>query len=289
MINFKHTPVLLNEAIDALQIKSEEVYIDATAGGGGHAEEIVKRGGKALAVDQDIEAITFLREKFSNNKNITIEHDNFAHLKFLAEKNKIPTVAGVLFDLGVSSFQLDNSGRGFSFKRDEKLDMRMGEGSLTASEMVNTWTKAELTEIFQTYGEEHNAREISESIVERRKKQKFETSKDLADVITKVSHKDSKIHPATLVFQALRIAVNNELNAEKEGLAQAIELLAKHGRIVVISFHSLEDRIVKQQFISWERQGLGKIITKKPIVPLIEEESRNRRARSAKMRVFEKN
>lgn len=288
MINFNHIPVLLNEAVQALQIKNGEVYIDATAGGGGHIEEIIKKGGKVLGIDQDAEAIAFLKEKFENNRNITIEHDNFAHLKFLAKKNKIFTVMGVLFDLGVSSYQLDSSGRGFSFKRDEKLDMRMGSSNLTAAEIVNTWTKGELTEIFQTYGEEHNANAITESIVDRRKQQKFENSKDLADVISKVSHSDLKIHPATLIFQALRIAVNNELEVEKEGLSQAVELLGQEGRIVVISFHSLEDRIVKQQFLQWERKGMGKIITKKPIMAKEDETQKNKRARSAKMRVFER-
>ncbi len=291
MSKFSHIPVLLNEAIEFLDIKKGNLYVDATAGGGGHTERILEQGGKVLAIDQDQDAIEFLKDNFSEdikNGNLKIEHDNFAHLKFLAKKDKTGVISGVLFDLGVSSYQIDNSGRGFSFKRVEPLDMRMGAGTLTAAEIINSWSKSELEELFQTYGEEHNAYQIVNRIIERRKKQRFENSKDLADVISKVSHKDAKIHPATLVFQALRIAVNNELNAEKEGLLQAFELLEENGRIVVISFHSLEDRIAKQQFANWERKRLGKLITKKPVVSGSEEVRRNKRARSAKLRVFEK-
>lgn len=290
MNSFRHIPVLLKEAIEALQV-TDAWYIDATLGGGGHTQKILENGGKVLGIDQDIKAIEFVKDRLGKNVEegrLILEQDNFAHLKFLANKNNITEVGGVLFDLGVSSYQIDDSGRGFSFKREEPLDMRMGNTLLTASEIVNTWTKAELVELFQTFGEEHNAQAIAESIIDRRKERRFDDSKDLADVISKVPHQDAKIHPATKVFQALRIAVNNELEAEKSGLNEALEIVRPTGRIVVISFHSLEDRIVKQQFQQWERKYLGKIITKKPLTASEDETTVNKRARSAKMRVFEK-
>lgn len=286
-MEFKHESVLLEEAIENLKIKPGGRYIDATAGGGGHTAQILKRGGNVLAIDQDKDAVDFIKTKFGNK--IIIELSNFAHLKKLAHKNNFLPVDGILFDLGLSSHQIEQSKRGFSFSRDEALDMRMGsEMELTAQDVVNNWSREELINILQKYGEEHRAVAIVDAIVGRRKEQEIRTTKELSTLIGQTVQRVGEIHPATRAFQAIRIAVNNELSSLREALAEAIEVLGKDGRIVVISFHSLEDRIVKQTFIKWERVGAGRLINKKPIVATYEELTRNRRARSAKLRIFEK-
>lgn len=285
--NYHHISVLLEEAVDALKVVEGSLYIDATGGGGGHSAEILKRGGKVLTIDRDEEAIAHLTAKF--NGKVTVAEGNFRDIKKLAEENAFSKVSGILFDLGLSSNQLQSEGRGFSFRYDEKLDMRMGKNQeLTAYDVINTYPKEELARIFMKYGEEHNAVAIAEAVVKYRKNKKIETTGELAQITMTIKRREEKIHPATRIFQALRIEVNNELEDLRLGLQGAIELMAPNGRIVVISFHSLEDRIVKKSFDEFQSEGRGRILSGKPIMAQDAELSENRRARSAKMRIFEK-
>lgn len=285
--NYHHISVLLQEAVESLQVVQGGQYIDATAGGGGHIEEILRRGGEVLAIDRDEEAVTHLRQKF-NEKIIVIE-DNFRNIRDIAIKNSFTNVVGILFDLGVSSNQLKSEGRGFSFQNNEELDMRMGKSqTLTAYDVINTYPKADLARIFMKYGEEHNALQIAEAIVKSRKDKPIKTTGDLVSIVMTIRGREEKIHPATRIFQAIRIEVNDELEDLRQGLQGAVELLAPGGRIVVISFHSLEDRIVKKCFDENKLKGIGTPITSKPIKAKDDELTRNRRSRSAKMRIFEK-
>lgn len=284
-----HTPVLTKESIDYLKIKKDCWYIDCTLGGGGHAIEIIKNGGKVLGIDQDPDAIDEVSKKFSEEieqGKLILKKDNFINLKHLNDP-----VCGVLFDLGLSSHQLEKRERGFSFNSDAPLDMRMDPDlAVSAKDLVNVLHSGELSELFSKFGEEDMAQKIAREIVEERKKKKIETTKQLADLILKINPRRSRdrIHPATKVFQALRIAVNDELNNLKSALPEALEVLEKGGRVVVISFHSLEDRIVKDFFIEQESLGKVKILTDKPILPGEDEVFVNPRSRSAKMRVAEK-
>lgn len=288
MSEFKHVTVLLTEAIDSLEIKADRWYIDATAGGGGHTQEIVERGGRVLAIDQDDDALAHLKARFETTDSVRVAKGNFREIETIAHLNGIDRVDGILFDLGMSSFQLDSSGRGFSFRYDEPLDMRMDETiELTARKIVNSWTRDELADLFLRFGEEEKAEAVAEAIVEARHERKFETTQDLVGVIERVVKRTGKMHPATKVFQALRIAVNTELESLRKSLSQSIGLLGSKGRIVVISFHSLEDRIVKNTFREWEQEGKGRVVTKKPVTASGQETTDNARARSAKMRVFE--
>jgi 16S rRNA (cytosine1402-N4)-methyltransferase len=292
--HFSHIPVLLNEAVEALEVSIGKKYIDATLGGGGHTDLILKLGGVVLGLDRDNEAIEFVSKKQKakiKEQKLRVVQGNFSVIKKLAEENGFSTqdggVDGILFDLGVSSHQLDSAGRGFSIKKDERLDMRMDKiQSLSAYEVVNSYPREDLVRIFYTYGEEHNAERIAREIVETRKKKEIVTTKDLSSIIEGISHKSEAIHPATRVFQAIRIEVNGELDALKRGLADGFDLLNANGRMVVISFHSLEDRAVKQAFERFKTEEKGVIITKKPIIATFQELSRNKRARSAKMRVI---
>lgn len=303
-----HTSVLLQEAVDNLQVIPGGMYIDATLGGGGHTREILKRGGKVLGIDQDMDAIqhfdSILRDKdirivgkedkdsptivVSQYPNITVVHGNFENIHEIAVQNGITEVSGILMDLGVSGHHFDTGERGFSFMSDAPLDMRMDQtkGS-TASDLVNGLTQKELEEVFYKFGEERNGRRIAQAIVSERKTYPITTTKQLAELIKKNTRGFEKIHPATRVFQALRIAVNDELHVLQTGLIEGIKLLSPKGRFVVISFHSLEDRIVKHLFQEFEKEGKGKIIAKKPIIATDEEVSQNSRSRSAKLRVFE--
>lgn len=288
MSEFKHVSVLLTEAVDSLEIKADHWYIDATAGGGGHTQEIVERGGRVLAIDQDDDALAHLKTRFEITDLVKVAKGNFREIETIALLNGIDIVAGVLFDLGMSSFQLDSSGRGFSFRYDEPLDMRMDKANeLTARKIVNDWHRDELVDLFLRFGEEEKAEVVADAIVEARHEKKFETTQDLVRVIETVVKRTGKMHPATKVFQALRIAVNSELESLRDALNQSTELLEPGGRIVVISFHSLEDRIVKNMFRQWEHDGKGRVVTKKPIMANEQETVGNVRARSAKMRVFE--
>lgn len=292
MSNFTHIPVLLNEAIEALEVKIGQKYIDATLGGGGHTREIIKLGGLVLGIDQDDEALEFVsisqKPEISSQK-LKLIKGNFRDIKKLAIENKFEKIEGILFDLGVSSHQLDTNNRGFSIKGDSRLDMRMDKSqSLSAYEVVNDYPRDKLAEIFYKYGEEHNAKIAAQAINDTRRKKEIVTTGELAAILMGLSHKSEPIHPATRVFQAIRIEVNDELEALKKGLIDSLGLLSPGGKLVVISFHSLEDRIVKQTFAKFERDGVGSNVYKKPVTANNIEIKQNKRSRSAKMRVFKK-
>jgi len=288
-----HTPVLLQEVLDNLQIQQNEKYIDATLGGGGHTSEILRRGGRVLAIDADADALQFVESRKSEVDKLgrlVVVKGNFRDIDHIARENGFESVAGILFDLGVSSHQLDTPERGFSFGAEGPLDMRMDkELSVTASDLVNGLTRHELAELFTRFGEEGYARQIANKISEERQRNAITTTGQLAAIIESVvkTRKDEH-HPATKVFQALRILVNDELHSLEEALPKCLLLLKDKGRLVVISFHSLEDRIVKRAFEKFESDALGRTITDKPVVPSDEEMHANRRSRSSKMRVFER-
>lgn len=289
-----HISVLLQEVVDGLQVQKDEKYIDATMGAAGHSWEILKNEGIVLGIDQDIDAIHEVQNdsRFTiyDLRKFKIVQGNFAKIEEIAKENGFESVAGILFDLGVSSHQLDSEERGFSFLKEAPLDMRMDkELAVTAKDLVNGLHKGELIQLFTKYGEEPFAKRIAQKIVDTRLMHPIETTTELANLVASVYPRGNhKVHPATKVFQALRIAVNDELGSLESSLPQALTLLKNGGRIVVISFHSLEDRIVKQTFLDWEEKGLGKIITKKPIEPTEKEKEKNRRSRSSKLRIFEK-
>ncbi|OGH21797.1 MAG: 16S rRNA (cytosine(1402)-N(4))-methyltransferase [Candidatus Levybacteria bacterium RIFCSPHIGHO2_02_FULL_37_18] len=291
-----HTPVLVEEVIRFLNVQDNKKYIDATLGGGGHSFEILRRGGSILGIDVDEEALDFVREKLktqsSNLKTegqLRVVKGNFKDVKAIAKENGFENVDGILFDLGVSSHQLDTPRRGFSFGKNSPLDMRMDKNlSVTAKDLVNALRKGELYELFSKLGQEYRARVISESIISARRLEKIETTGQLAEIVKRSLKGITKTHPATRVFQALRIAVNDELNNLREALSSSIGLLGNKGRLVVITFHSLEDGIVKQNFKEFEEKGSGTIIIKKPVEPTPEEVRSNIRSRSAKLRAFEK-
>jgi 16S rRNA (cytosine1402-N4)-methyltransferase len=281
MSNF-HKPVLLKEVLEGLKIKQNEKYLDATLGGGGHSFEILKKGGIVLGIDVDQDAIANIEN--TKPENLTVARGNFRDIDKIALLNKFDKVAGIIFDLGVSSHQIDTPTRGFSFQNEGPLDMRMDqELGVRALDLIKILTKGELCELFTKFGEETHAWAISDAIVRARSLKPIETTTDLAKIVFAIAGESRK------VFQALRIAVNDELISIEEALPKALELLAKNGRLCVISFHSLEDRIVKRKFLEFEEKKIGKIITEKPIIPTVEEAERNKRARSAKLRIFEKN
>ncbi|MCL5411622.1 MAG: 16S rRNA (cytosine(1402)-N(4))-methyltransferase RsmH [Patescibacteria group bacterium] len=292
-----HKPVLLKESIEALNVIPNEKYVDGTVGAGGHSCEIIKSGGIVLGIDMDPEALKIARKTLEDcseakTKRFTLEQENFANLREIAERNDFLNVSGILFDLGLSSFQLDYSPRGFSFKRAEPLDMRMDPSlGVTAADLVNGLTEGELYELFTKFGEEPFARLIARRIVTSRLSKKIATTSELAFLVEQAvgfRGRREKIHPATRVFQALRIAVNDELNNLRVVLPQALALTKSGGRVVVISFHSLEDRIVKNYFLEEGEKGTANVLTKKPVTATDEEVIENPRARSAKMRVIEK-
>jgi 16S rRNA (cytosine1402-N4)-methyltransferase len=292
-----HTSVLLTEVSGYLHIQPKEKYIDATLGGAGHTLEILRLHGKVLGLDVDQEALSFAENKVKiQNPDLRIGEDlvlvkgNFREIKKFALEKGFENVAGILMDLGVSGHQFDSHERGFSFSKNATLDMRMDQTlGVTAKDLVNGLTKQELADLFFKYGEEGYSRQIAQKIIEVRKEKPIETTDELASVVKSVVHTDkSQSHPATRVFQALRILVNDELNSLEESLPQCLDLLKSGGRLLVITFHSLEDRIVKKTFEQFEESHKGVILTKKPVVPTDEEMEANRRARSAKLRVFEK-
>ncbi len=294
MEKFAHVPVLLDEVISFLLPYQDGIVVDATVGEGGHAEEILKRVKPSLlvALDRDIEILSIARERLSSYSNIVYIYGNYSQLPELLAKEGIERVDAILMDLGISSYHLEDSERGFSFQNPGPLDMRLDRvGSrLTAFEVVNEYSEKKLTTIIKEYGEEPWAKKIARRIVEARKEKKISRTDELAKIVASAIPRrfwPKKIHPATRTFQAIRIEVNDELNHLKIALKNAFSILNPGGRIVVISFHSLEDRIVKHTFRALEKKG-GIILTKKPIVPMDEEISQNPRARSAKMRVLEK-
>lgn len=288
-----HRPVLLRETVEALEV-SDGWYLDATLGDGGHSLEILRLGGKIFGIDQDPEALVRTRKRFESlnidrNKYQLIQ-GNFRDLKNLIQQAEPGNLRfeGVMFDLGVSSLQLESPQRGFSFARSGPLDMRMDPRlKVKALDLINALNEGELDELFYKLGEEKYARALAKALVSARQVG-ISTTEDLAKLVEEVVGGRGKIHPATKIFQALRIAVNDELNALKEALPQALEVVKINGYIVVISFHSLEDRIAKFTFKAWESEGLGKALTKKPIVPSRAEVLENPRSRSAKLRVFKK-
>ncbi len=292
MSNFSHIPVLLSEAVFALKVARGQKYIDATLGGGGHTRLILENGGTVLGIDRDTEAISHVKhllKQYIDEGVLFVKKGNFSEIERIAKEQGFEKVAGILLDIGVSSYQMDNAQRGFSIRHDEALDMRMDSSAmLTAYDVVNSYPKEKLIEIFYRYGEEHNALKIADEIVAIRKKNEIKTTMELAQLIERIPHKSEPIHPATRVFQAIRIEVNGELDELKKGLLGGVGLLESGGRLVVISFHSLEDRIVKKTFEVFKKEGLGTVVTKKPIIANFNEVNKNKRSRSAKMRVFER-
>ena len=272
----KHKPVLLKETLESLDLKDGKVFVDATFGGGGHSSEVRKQKAKV--------------------KIITLDQDPQTGADIIGNFRDIDKLLGelkpdaILLDLGISSDQLDSSGRGFSFQKDEPLDMRMSKKGVTAADILNSWDEPAIELILKGFGEERHSRKIAREIMGRREEKPFRTTFDLVEAVLAVNPRNFKdrIHPATRTFQALRIAVNEELTALEIGLEKSFEALKSEGRLAVISFHSLEDRIVKNFFRDKAGQGLGKLISKKPIMPTEEETRDNPRSRSAKLRVIEK-
>lgn len=293
MTSFTHTTVLLKEAVDLLDCRKDKLYIDATAGGGGHSLEIAGRiypEGRLIMLDADPEAIKAATVRLEPYKDITtIIKSNYSEIPEVLDSLNIDSISGgVLFDLGVSFHQLTSETRGFSFAKEAPLDMRMDpENPVTACDIVNNEREEELYKIFRELGEERFSGRIARRIVEARRVKKIETTTELADIVKKSVpfQKNRRIHPATRVFQALRIAVNNELDILEKILHKVLPLLDKSARIVVISFHSLEDRLVKKTFKGAE---CLKILTKKPVSPTFEETKNNPACRSAKLRAAEK-
>lgn len=281
-----HEPVLYQETLDGLKVKPDEFYVDATLGGAGHTKGLLELGGKVIGIDFDPEALNFVRHKLSS-QNLILEQGNFADIDRILVKHGIFQVYGIVFDLGPSSYQLDSVSRGFGFKHRAPLDMRMSPDlKVTAQDLVNGLAEGELYELFSKFGEERYARRIARAIVSSRLKEKIERTDQLASLVEEsVGPGYFKIHPATRVFLALRIVVNDELNNLKKALPKATKFLKRKGRLAIISFHSLEDRIVKN-FIR-ESKELDEV-NKKPIVATQKEIENNPRARSAKLRVAEK-
>ena len=305
----KHYSVLLSESIEGLNIKQDGIYIDATLGYGGHSSEILKRipKGHLYSFDQDKEAIEYSQERLSKiGDNFTIIHSNFVNMVEELSELGITKVDGIVFDLGLSSPQIDEKERGFSFMSDAPLDMRMNkEESTTAKDIVNDYSLEKLTEVFYSYGEEKMSRQIAKRIIDYRKDKKIETTKELVSIISSAvgAKYFNNNHPERNIFQAIRIEVNKELETLQTILPKAINLLNPKGRISVITFHSLEDRIVKKEFKKYsevnelvkglpeipdEYKPLIKLVNKKPITPSDKELRENSRSKSAKLRIIER-
>ncbi len=310
-MEFKHVSVLKNECIEGLQIKSSGTYVDGTFGGGGHAMEIISRlngNGRFVGIDQDQDAVENGRAKLEPYKEkAQLVRDNFSNIISIMKDLHIVSIDGILLDIGVSSYQLDTGERGFSYMHDAELDMRMDQrNSMTAKRMIAEYSEKELADIIKDYGEERWATRIAQFIVAERKIKPIETTGELVEVIKKAVPKGARKdgpHPAKRTFQALRIAVNNELGILEQAIEDMAGLLAPGGRLCIITFHSLEDRIVKQTFHRLEhpctcppefpvcvcgKKPTIRVITRKPILPSEEELEFNPRARSAKLRILEK-
>ena len=287
----RHTPVLVEQAVRWLRIRPEGTYIDATVGLGGHALEIARQlsSGRLIGIDRDPRALELARERLrAYERQVILVHANFSRIEEIARALKLPPADGVLADLGVSSLQLDSAERGFSFRYGGPLDMRMDpDAQSTAAEIVNYWPEKDLADLLYRYGEERAARKIARAIVRARP---LRDTEHLAMVVAGALKKRGrqKLHPATKTFLALRIAVNREMEELEQFLSRAPATLVSSGRWVVLSYHSLEDRLVKQAFLRLAREGVLKILTRKVVMPSGEEVRRNPRARSAKMRVAEK-
>lgn len=307
---FEHISVLLNECIDGLDIKANGVYVDGTLGGAGHSKEIYKKldnSGKLICIDQDIDAINYAKTQLPQNNNIIFIHDNFSNIANILNNLEVNCIDGMLLDLGVSSYQLDTVDRGFSYMHDAKLDMRMdNRNEISAYDIVNSYKEDKLYKIIKEYGEERWAKRIAQFIVQERKSKNIETTFELVDVIKKAIPKgarESGPHPAKRTFQAIRIEVNNELKILEKTVNDIIDKLNIGGKLCIITFHSLEDRIIKSVFKENEnpctclkefpicicgKTPRVKIITKKPILPSENEILENHRSRSAKLRIIEK-
>ncbi len=304
---FNHRSVLLDECIDSLNIKPDGIYVDGTAGGAGHSKEIALKlkGGKLYAFDRDPDAVKIATERLEG-LNAEVVHSNFARMSEELEKRGITKVDGILLDLGVSSYQLDTAERGFSYHKDAPLDMRMSKSGISAKDIVNTFSAKELSDVFYRFGEEKFSVRIAERIVAERQKEPIETTMQLAEIIASAvpaaARRDG--HPARRCFQAIRIAVNGELDALADALDKCFELLNKDGVLAIITFHSLEDRMVKQRYKEYctgctcppdfpicvcGKTPKGRLLTKKPIEPTALELEQNPRSRSAKLRVIIKN
>lgn len=302
-MEFVHKSVLFDEAIKALDLNENKIIVDGTAGGGGHSAKIAKTAKRVISIDQDPDAIKVLNERLGDKKNVTVVHDNYSNIKNIISNLNIDKIDGLLLDLGVSSFQLDTAERGFSFHKDAPLDMRMSKSGLSAYDVVNDYDEKQLADIIYRYGEEKFSRHIAANIVKARAEKPIETTFELVDIIKssmpQKAMRDS--HPARRTFQAIRIEVNAELDVLKSTLQDAFDILAPGGRIAIITFHSLEDRIVKEQFAKWcqgctcpkefpvcvcGNKPKGK--TFKSISPSKEELDENPRARSSRLRIFEK-
>ena len=309
-MEFKHKPVLLNECIEGLNIKPEGIYVDGTLGGAGHSKEIVKKldknKGLLIGIDRDEEALQAARQNLSEYENVKFVHGNHDDIKEILEDLKIDKVDGILLDLGVSSYQLDERNRGFSYLGSNELDMRMDKSQrLTAMEVVNNYKEEHLANIIYEYGEERFSRNIARNICIERRKKKIETTDELVKIIEKsiprLNPKEG--HPAKRTFQAIRIEVNNEIRPLEDTIKNSIDVLKPGGRLCVITFHSLEDRAVKQAmnrakgmctcpkdipYCVCGAKELGIVITRKPIIASEEEQKENSRSKSAKLRIFEK-
>ena len=310
-MEFDHKPVLLRETIEGLCIKPEGTYVDGTLGGGGHSGSILEKlsdQGRLIGIDQDGAAVAAAGERLGSYRNVTIVRNNYCNISEVLKTLGINEVDGILLDLGVSSYQLDTPERGFSYMSDAPLDMRMDDRSeMTAADIVNGYSRSELARIIRTYGEEKFAANIAKHITAAREGGPIKTTGELVEIIrASIPMKVQKTmgHPAKQTFQAIRIELNRELKVLTDTLGIMIDLLAPGGRIAVITFHSLEDRIVKNIFRNAEnpctcppdfpecvcgRRPKGKVITKKPIIPGEEEMTDNPRSKSAKLRIFEKN
>jgi len=310
-MEFQHKSILLNECMEGLSIKEDGIYVDGTLGGGGHSFHILERlgeRGRLIGIDQDedaIKAATKRLEAFANK--VTIVRDNYEHFQTILSSLSIPKVDGILLDLGVSSYQFDEADRGFSYRFDAPLDMRMDRRQdFTAKDLINNYSEQELYRIIRDYGEDKFARNIAKHIVKEREKKPIETTFELSEIISHAIPMKMRVqggHPAKKTFQAVRIALNRELEVLEESIEGMIKALKPEGRLCIISFHSLEDRIVKKAFRTAEdpcicpkdfpictcgRKSLGRVISKKAIIPSDLEMEENPRARSAKLRIFER-
>ncbi len=307
-MEFKHIPVMLNECLEGLNIKPDGIYVDGTMGGAGHSKEIIKKiskNGLLIGIDRDEEAISVAKERLKEYENVKFVHDNHDNIKEILNSLNIENVDGILLDLGVSSYQLDERNRGFSYLGENELDMRMDRTQkLTAKEVVNNYSESKLAEIIFEYGEERFSRNIAKKICECRNQKEINTTDELVKIIESVvPYKKNEGHPAKRTFQAIRIEVNNEIKPLYNTVLNSIDKLKSGGRLCIITFHSLEDRAVKNAFVeaagkcicppglpycACGAKSQGKIITKKPILPTYEELENNSRSKSAKLRIFEK-
>ncbi len=309
-MEFNHKPVLLDECIKGLKIKENGIYVDGTLGGAGHSRKIVENlseEGLLIGIDRDEEALIVAKDRLKDFKNVSYIHGNHDNIKNIIEELDIEKVDGILLDLGVSSYQLDEATRGFSYMQENELDMRMDKSqSLTAKEIVNTYEEDELVRIFFEYGEEKFSKQIARRICETRKEKKIETTKELVEIIERsipFSYRKEGGHPAKRTFQAIRIEVNDEIKPLYNTVKNSIDVLKPGGKLCIITFHSLEDRAVKEAFSDAQGKctcpgdlpycvcgykSLGKVVTRKPILPTKEEMTENSRSKSAKLRIFEK-